>query len=193
MNLIEQYQYFYSKSKIFSVIQEILGEECDMDRADYEDLLNQFFIETATWGIYKWEEFAGIPTPAEYVDIGTRRSNVLAALRSRDTTTVEKIRVVSESYTSGECQVIEDNENYKFYIKFVGEKGIPRRVDELKKSIERIKPAHLDFEFMFSFLIWDEFDSYNNTWDEWDRLDLTWDDLESYGESKQKGVIANAK
>ena len=189
---IEKYPYKLRNNDIFRLIQQALEKEDTFRKDAFQDLLNQFFINTATWGLNKWEEMAGIETPTD-VDIETRRSNVLAALRSRDTTTVEKIRVVSESYTSGECQVIEDNENYKFYIKFVGEKGIPRRVDELKKSIERIKPAHLDFEFMFSFLIWDEFDSYNKTWDEWDRLDLTWDDLESYGESKQKGVIANAK
>lgn len=188
MNLIEQYQYFYSKSKIFSVIQEILGEECDKDRADYEDLLNQFFIETATWGIYKWEEFAGIPTPTEYVDIETRRSNVLAALRSRDTTTKEKIRVVSESYANGECEVIEDNPNYTFYVKFVGVRGIPKRVDELRKSIERIKPAHLAFDFIYSYLIWDEFDAFNKSWDEWDALNLTWDELEVYMEKNKGGV-----
>lgn len=189
MNLIEQYQYFYSKSKIFSVIQEILGEECDKDRADYEDLLNQFFIETATWGIYKWEEFAGIPTPAEYVDIETRRSNVLAALRSRDTTTKEKIRVVSESYANGECEVIEENDKYIFHIKFVGVRGIPKRIDELRKSIERIKPAHLDFDFIFTFLTWEEFDSYNYTCNEWDALNLTWDSLETYIKKKNKGGV----
>ena len=188
MNLIEQYQYFYSKSKIFSVIQDILGEECNMDRADYEDLLNQFFIKSATWGIYKWEEFAGIPTPTEYVDIETRRSNVLAAIRSRDTTTVEKIRVVSESYSNGECQVIEDNPNNTFYIKFIGVRGIPKRIDELRKSIERIKPAHLAFDFIYSYLIWDEFDAFNKTWDEWDALNLTWDELEVYMEKKKEVV-----
>lgn len=42
MNLIEQYQYFYSKSKIFSVIQEILSEECHKDKMDYQDLLISF-------------------------------------------------------------------------------------------------------------------------------------------------------
>ena len=188
MNLIEQYQYFYSKSKIFSVIQEILSEECHKDKMYYQDLLNQFFIKSATWGIYKWEEFAGIPTPTEYVDIETRRSNVLAAIRSRDTTTVEKIRVVSESYSNGECQVIEDNPNYTFYIKFIGVRGIPKRIDELRKSIERIKPAHLAFDFIYSYLIWDEFDAFNKSWDEWDALNLTWDELEVYMEKNKGGV-----
>ena len=188
MNLIEQYQYFYSKSKIFSVIQEILGEECHKDRMDYQDLLNQCFIKSATWGLDMWEEFAGIPTPTEYVDIETRRSNVLAAIRSRDTTTVEKIRVVSESYSNGECQVIEDNPNNTFYIKFIGVRGIPKRIDELRKSIERIKPAHLAFDFIYSYLIWDEFDAFNKTWDEWDALNLTWDELEVYMEKKKEVV-----
>lgn len=179
MKLIEQYPALLRDEPIFQLIQATFDKEVEISHEELEDLFNQFFITTATWSLSKWEEFAGLE-PSESVDIDTRRSNVLAALRSRDTTTKEKVKVVSESYANGECEVIEDNPNYFFYIKFIGVKGVPKRIDELKKSIERIKPAHLGFDFIFTYLIWNEFDRFNKTWDEWDALNLTWDELEVY-------------
>lgn len=176
---IEKYQDKLKENNDFQLIQKALENEDILRKEAFKDIFNQFFVETSTWGIYKWEELAGIPSPIN-VDIETRRSNILAALRSRDTTTVEKIRVVSESYSNGECKVIEDSANYMFYIKFIGVRGVPKRIDELSKSIERIKPAHLGFGYIYSYLIWDEFDAYNHTWNEWDALNLTWDDLEVY-------------
>lgn len=184
---IEKYPNKLKYNDLFRLIQQALEKEDTFRKEAFQDILNQFFVNTATWGLYKWEEMAGIETPTD-VDIETRRSNVLAALRSRDTTTKEKIRVVSESYANGECEVIEENDKYIFHIKFVGVRGIPKRIDELRKSIERIKPAHLDFDFIFTYLTWQELDNYNYTWDELDALNLTWDKLETHIKKKKGGV-----
>lgn len=202
--MLKKYTWYNKKSDIYSRFPKLLQNEIDkplMDSLDIEvdnmkaaylDLFNQFFVSTATWGLRYWENLVKIETNKN-LSYETRRSNVLAEMRTRDITTVEVIKSVSEAYSNGECQVIENYENYSFIIKFIGSRGIPEALSELDKVIQKIKPAHLAHKYEYSFLIWDEFDNYNKTWDEWDRLDLTWDDLESYGESKQKGVIANAK
>ena len=184
MKFISQYPEQYRNDPLFVAIQEALQHQTEIDENDWDDLFNQFFINTATWGLYKWEGFAGLEH-AENVDIETRRSNILARLISRATSTKEKIRAVSESYSDGECEIIEDNNKYMFYIKFISARGIPKRIDELSKSIENIKPAHLRFDYIFSYLTWNEFDEYNKTWQQWDDLNITWDDLEVYIEKKK--------
>lgn len=92
------------------------------------------------------------------------------------------IQDVASSYSNGEVDVIEDNANYRFIIKFVGVKGIPANMADLTLTIEEIKPAHLAFEFEFTYLTWNEFDNYSKTSDEWDNLNLTWDEFETYRE-----------
>ena len=84
--------------------------------------------------------------------------------------------------------MIEDFERYIFTIKFIGVRGIPEALPELDKVIRRIKPAHLAHKYEYSYLIWDEFDSYNKTWDEWEALGITWDELEVYMEKNKGGV-----
>ena len=158
MNLIEQYQYFYSKSKIFSVIQEILSEECHKDKMDYQDLLNQFFIKSAR----------------------IRRQNILNALQNRDTVTVKTIQSLAEGYSGGVCEVTEQNEEYKFTIKFVGVRGEPESLPSLKEALERMKPAHLTYELIFTYMTWEECTRYHKTWDKWEELNLTWHEFERY-------------
>lgn len=42
---------------------------------------------------------------------------------------------------------------YTFTVQFVGEKGTPPNLDDLKEAIQRIKPAHLDVIYKFRFLL----------------------------------------
>ena len=79
-------------------------------------------------------------------------------------------------------EVIDDNANYRFIIKFIGILGIPGNMADLTITIEEIKPAHLSYVFEYTFLTWNEFDNYNKTWNEWDALNLTWNEFEKYKE-----------
>ena len=89
---------------------------------------------------------------------------------------------MAEVFSGGKCEVIEVNEEYYFYIKFIGIYGIPSNMEGFVKAIERAKPAHLGFKFIYTYMTWDEFDRYNKTWDQWDDLNLTWEDKEKYKE-----------
>ena len=197
--MLKKYTWYSEKSDIYSRFPKLLKNEIDkplMDSLDievdnmkeaYMDLFNQFFVSTATWGLEFWEELVKIETN-EKLSYETRRSNVMAEMRRRDITTVEVIKKVAEAYSNGECDVIEDFEHYIFTIKFIGVRGIPESLGELDKVIRRIKPAHLAHKYEYSYLIWDEFDSYNKTWDEWEALGITWDELEVYMEKNKGGV-----
>ncbi|WP_242856117.1 putative phage tail protein [Ruminiclostridium josui] len=97
-----------------------------------DDLFLQLNVSTATWGLNMWEKALGIEIdvskPLEY-----RRTRIMSKLRGAGTTTKEMIKNVSESYANGEVDVIENNPDYCFTIKFVGLKGIPPNLMILKK------------------------------------------------------------
>lgn len=166
-------------SKIFKTIYEGEQTEIDFYTNIVQDIVNQFSTRNATWGLSYMEEPLGI-TVDESRPYEFRRSVIKAKLRGTGTVTVNLINNVAESFSNGQVDVIEDNPNYSFIIKFIGTKGIPPNLEDLKNAIEEIKPAHLGVEYKFTYITWDEFDNYNKTWNEWDGLNLTWDEFETY-------------
>lgn len=172
----------YRNSPLMQDIQKAIAIEIGKVRYSKEDLLNQFYIDTATWGLSSiWENPLGIQTDLNK-SYEFRRSVIKAKLRGSGTINISLIKNVAESFSNGQVDVIEDNANYSFTIKFVGTLGIPPNMQDLQKSIEEIKPAHLGYKFEYTYLTWDQFDNYNKTWDEWDALNLTWDEFETYRE-----------
>lgn len=147
----------------------------------YQELINQFYVYSSTDALGMWANIAGIEDNL-YLDIDTRRSNVVAELRKRDITTVKVVKSISEAYAGGDCDVIENFADYSFLIRFTGLYGIPKRVEELRKALKRVIPAHLNFDFEYKFMIWNDFDRYNHSWDEWEGKNLTWDDIPTYHE-----------
>ena len=59
MNLIDKLPYFYSEG-IPKVIQDSLTVERDLVNENIEELLKQFFIDSATYGLDYWEKMIGI-------------------------------------------------------------------------------------------------------------------------------------
>lgn len=124
--------------------------EVDLLNAKVQDLMNQCFVNTATWGLTLWEDNYGIKTDLSK-DISFRRSNIIAKMRGQGVTTKNMIKNVAESFSYGEVEVIEVSNEYRFIIKFVGTKGLPPNMDDLQNSIEEIKPAHLGFTFEYIY------------------------------------------
>ena len=152
---------FLCKGTIFKKIYEAQQKEIDSLNVDMEDLINQCFVETATWGLSLWEQEVGITT----ISIDSyefRRSRIKARLRGAGTTTVTMIKNVAESFENGVVEVTEDPINYSFTIKFTGTKGIPPNVEDLKVAINEIKPAFLGVNYEYSYTTWSEVK--NITW-----------------------------
>lgn len=186
--LIKKLPQYYHKSKVANDLLSTIQEELDLFDKRINETLNQFFIINSTTHIARHEKELGIKVD-ESKDINYRRSVILAKRRGASTTTIEMIKNVARSYTNGEVEVIEDSEHYTFTIKFISILGIPPNIDDFKNAIEEIKPAHLKCLYEFSYMTWNDIDSYNLTWNKLDSLDLTWDEFEIY---KKEGVY-NAK
>ena len=114
-----------------------------------EDLKNQFFVDSATYGLDKWEKMLGISKNT--FDYVTRRENIKAKMRSRGTTTLSVIKNICEAYSNGIVEVIVNHSDYSFVIDFVGTIGVPKAFAELDKTINEIKPCHLAHSYKFNY------------------------------------------
>lgn len=171
MALIDRLPLFYKDTKEVINIQNALENERLALEGKVKTLINDLFVITSE-NINEWENFVGIKVdvtkPLEF-----RKNNVIARIRGKGTTTKELIKNVSESYANAEVDVIENNNLYSFLVKFIGVKGIPENLDDLKKAIEEIKPAHLSVNYAFTYNSWSMVN--HMTWGEVESI--TWDKL----------------
>ena len=148
MSLINKLPSFYDNN-ITKPIQDSLDIEANSINDEIENTLNQFFVDSATFGLDYWERMLGISK--NNFDIDTRRENIKAKMRSRGTTTVSVIKNVCEAYSNGIVEVIVNHLDYSFVIDFVGTIGVPKAFAELDKTIEEIKPCHLAHSYKFNY------------------------------------------
>ena len=139
-----------------------------------EDIIKQCFIETATWGLERWEGLFGIKTNHS-LTYEQRREILRAKLRVQGTTTMQMIKDTAAAFSGGDVDVIEDNAHSRFVVRFVGIKGIPRNMQDFISMLEQIKPAHLDYGFEYRYTIWDEITAGGYAWEEFKKM--TWDDV----------------
>lgn len=137
----------------------------------------QRFISTSDTDLYEWEIQLNInPTDS---DIQNRREKLKSKLRGSGTITLEMMKRSCESFLGGEVEIIENFSLYKFKIKFIGKKGIPKNIENFKRMVEDIKPAHLRYEIEYTYTTWRDLKKAKRKW-----IDLrgkTWDYLKSVG------------
>jgi len=132
----------------------------------------QLNVENATWGLDYWESALGLSVEPER-PAAFRRSRILARLRGQGTTTAESIRNVAASFSNGEVEVTEHPETYTVDVRFVEAVGLPPNLEDLKKAIAEVIPAHLAVRYISTIKTWD--DVKNRTWGE--SAGMTWETL----------------
>lgn len=145
MKLID-YLPSFANNEIDIQIQEALENELLTLLDEKDDLLDQFFIDTATWGLDDWENLLGIKVNYK-LDFDTRRSNIKAKMRGRGITTIEVIKAISEAYTNTNVDVEVFSNLFSFTLSFITNNCSYNTILELDKKIEEIKPAHLEHRF----------------------------------------------
>ena len=176
-DLLEYLPSFYHNSDIVKAFMESNNIEVDILKAYVEDLSKNLYVKTATWGLDLFEEELGLVTDKS-ISYEERRERILAKKRGNGTTTKKMLKNTAEAFSGGEVDIIENFEDYSFIIKFIGVKGIPKNLTLFKKMIEEIKPAHLDYDFAFTYTVWEFVMSKSNLWN--DFSDKTWVDLMTY-------------
>lgn len=162
---------------------EILNAEtAEIARLDatIDELLLQFNVSTATWGLREWERICGITTD-ESKTLGERRSNVRARLRGAGVVTVEHIKNITEGYTGGETEVTERFADYTIVISFVSDFGVPSNLPDLQAILREIIPAHLAIEYEFNLVTYNLLRTLYANYDALEATNRTYDDLRDGG------------
>lgn len=157
-------------------IYKAQGYEVGRAWHNYDDLSNQFFVDTATWGITRWEELYGI-TASDLQTIEQRRNTVKARMRGTETCTRQLVKDLAEKLSGVTVRVTEDSPNFTFTVFFIGQYGIPKNIKALKEQLEIIKPAHLAYILQYRYVIWNELAEF--TWN--DLKVYTWDGIRIMG------------
>lgn len=169
-------RYYYDIYEI-ERLQEGISTEIGLQRLLAEELLKQFFVDTATWGLYTWEQSLGL-TINTSLTYERRREIIYAKLRGTGTTTKAMVENVASAFSGGEVQVFEYPREYRFVVQFVGVKGIPPNMGGLIDAIDDIKPSHLTYSFKYTYTVW----SHINTLTWVQAGGKIWDDLRVYEE-----------
>ena len=159
MNLINKLPSFY-ENDIVKFIQNALGVEADSINNTVENTLNQFFVDSATFGLDKWEKMLGISK--NIFDYQTRRENIKAKMRSRGTTSIEVIKNICEAYLNGIVEINVNHSNYSFEISFISTIGVPLSFEEMDRVVNEIKPCHLAHSYKFNYNTHSDISNYTH-------------------------------
>lgn len=173
-----EYQLLASMPRYYrtsNTVQNLAGayeQEAMLAIERMQAVCNQRFVDSADFSLKDWEQELAIK-PNETEPAEQRRSKIVSKLRGQGTVTIALIKNVAESYANSEVEVTENPTAYSFTVKFVGNKGIPPNMADLKVALEDCKPAHLAYAFSYTYNTWDMVAEL--TWQE--ATQSTWEEL----------------
>lgn len=141
---------YYSDSIIVGNLLGRESTEVSALNAEIYEVLAQFYVDTATWGLAQWERVCGIVTD-ETKPIEQRRSVIKSKLRGIGTVTVELIKNVAEAYVNGEVEVTEDSASYTLVVRYISALGVPENIADIESALRDIIPAHLSISYRYRY------------------------------------------
>lgn len=142
-------------------IMESEGPQFQALTDDIEDILKQFFIDTATWGLEGWEKEFQIPSDKSK-PIEQRRAVVKSKKRGIGKVNVLLIKNIAESYDGGTVEVVNEAGIYRLTLIFIDTIGIPPNIEDLQKAIDEIKPSHYQIKYDFKYNTYDLVSTYTH-------------------------------
>jgi len=167
LDLTELLPPIYENDLTMQKLQDILSDKINTLADGINETIDECFVSTTSKLLSYHENIYGITVDVTKSDV-FRMERIRAKIKGTGTVTKQMIIDTAKAYSNGEVEVIEDNANNSFKIKFVGAKGIPANMADLILTIEEIKPAHLSYTFEYLY----------NTWD--DVSAMTWADASVY-------------
>ncbi|PIC72540.1 putative phage tail protein [Sporosarcina sp. P17b] len=141
-------EHFAKSPEIIAILEDGDRRFNEMDSA-MDDVLNQFFVETATWGLDKWEEELEIlPSGTEFEE---RRKRVFSKLISQTPTHYKAIENEINRFLSESTSVVRlIKGRYAMRISVPLAESIDHSYSDIKNKVEEIKPTHLRALYYFN-------------------------------------------
>lgn len=126
------------------------GIELDILENVLEDIYNQYWFDTMTWGADILAKQLNVKLPINLTQ-EEKNSLLQARWRASGKSDVFLLQNICDSWKNGEITV--SFINGKIQIKFTGEIGIPSDLTSLKSEIDKAKPAHLAVDYLFRYFL----------------------------------------
>ncbi|QPQ30973.1 putative phage tail protein [Lysinibacillus sp. JNUCC 51] len=177
-DMVKHLPLYERKSSIFRAVLNSEDKEFRNTEQQLEIVDRNLFVDTAIEALPIYERDLGIK-PNSALRYDQRREQITSRNRaSFDQTTKATIKAVAAAYSNGEVEVNATDTPGVYEIQFVGTRGIPDNIEGLKQAIDIIVPAHLQFDYAYTFNTW-SFVS-NRTWN--DVSKMTWDNIRIWDE-----------
>ena len=168
---------YWGNDDVQKLIYEKLSDRLNWLEGIFEEIVNNAYIEDMNEeALSKLEKEFKIK-PSNDMTSEDRKDFLLSILRGVGVTNVEKLKTIAKTYECGDIEVIQNYSSYSIIIKFVSILGIPKRLNDLKKAIEKVVPCHLGISYEFKYNILNDLTPY--TLQEFVTKGLTLDDLAS--------------
>ncbi|MEK3733687.1 MULTISPECIES: YmfQ family protein [Paenibacillus] len=142
---------YYHGIREMKAIANTEGAELDQLTRDMEDLIDQYYPETATWSLSRYEQDLNIPVHLSK-PLEQRRSVVISKMRGSGKVSASMLKNVAQAYERGSIEVTVQPAEYKVTIHFRDTVGLPPNLGDLKAAMEEIKPAHMMVEYALRYL-----------------------------------------
>ena len=168
---------YWGNDDVQKLIYEKLTDRLNWLEEIFEEIVNNAYIKDMNEeALSKLEKEFKI-RPDNDMTLEERKEFLLSILRGIGVTNVEKLKNIAKTYECGDIEVIQNYSSYSIIIKFVSILGIPKRLNDLKKAIEKVVPCHLGISYEFKYNTLNDLTPY--TLQEFVTKGLTLDDLAS--------------
>lgn len=147
-SLITYIPKFLRQSNIYQEIFNAEDQQIALLETNIDDIKAQLSVDTATWGLVIFEKELKISTDLSK-PIEDRRSVIKSKMRGTGKVDSILIKLVADAYTNGDVMV---SFNGHIVVKFVSQVGIPPNLQDLKDTLEEIKPSYLAIDYEFRYL-----------------------------------------
>ena len=178
-NELTQYipERYWGNDDVQKFIYEKLTNRLNWLEGIFKEIVNNAYIEDMNEeALSKLEKEFKIKPDGE-MTLEDRKTFLLSILRGVGVTNVEKLKTIAKTYECGDIEVIQNYSSYSIIIKFVSILGIPKRLNDLKKAIEKVVPCHLGISYEIKYNLLNDLTPY--TLQEFVTKGLTLDDLAS--------------
>ena len=168
---------YWENDDVQKFIYEKLTNRLNWLEGIFKEIVNNAYIEDMNEeALSKLEKEFKIK-PSNDMTLEDRKDFLLSILRGVGVTNVEKLKNIAKTYECGDIEVIQNYSSYSIIIKFVSILGIPKRLNDLKKAIEKVVPCHLGISYEIKYNTLNDLTPY--TLQEFVTKGLTLEDLPS--------------
>ena len=142
---------YWGNDEIQKLIYEKLTDRLNWLEGIFEEIVNNAYIKDMNEeALTRIEKEFKIKSDSE-MTLEERKEYLLSILRGIGVTNIERLKIIAKSYDCGDIEVIQNYSSYSIIIKFVSVKGTPKRINDLKKAIEKVIPCHLGVSYEFIY------------------------------------------